>query len=331
MHYKYRVSVLIPCYNGSQFIDRSFNSILQQTEKKIEIIFVDDGSNDCSLTVAKKYIGKFNAIESQLRIIQKPNGGAASAIKVALDMSTGKYILPLDVDDELLADSCKIQADYLDSNTDCGLVLTNGYKVFDDGQEIQLVRANGQLQNKNHIFRGLLSGVINNVPGMYMVRGDILRNYYSNHSFLITNYGQNLQLLMPSSYSHKAGYVNVPLLKYYVHKGSHSNPGLYDKEIANLKGYLDIRICMLEGMNLSTKEYFELAHQSFYEAALIVDAKYKRRKEYNFHYKAIKEYRNPSFQEKMEYSILNRSLWQYYYRFCSKFRIIWKRGTRLSY
>ena len=154
MHYKYRVSVLIPCYNGSQFIDRSFNSILQQTEKKIE----------------KKYIGKFNAIESQLRIIQKPNGGAASAIKVALDMSTGKYILPLDVDDELLADSCKIQADYLDSNTDCGLVLTNGYKVFDDGQEIQLVRANGQLQNKNHIFRGLLSGVINNVPGMYMVR-----------------------------------------------------------------------------------------------------------------------------------------------------------------
>ena len=207
-------------------------------------------------------------------------------------MSTGKYILPLDVDDELLADSCKIQADYLDSNTDCGLVLTNGYKVFDDGQEIQLVRANGQLQNKNHIFRGLLSGVINNVPGMYMVRGDILRNYYSNHSFLITNYGQNLQLLMPSSYSHKAGCV----------------------EIANLKGYLDIRICMLEGMNLSTKEYFELAHQSFYEAALIVDAKYKRRKEYNFHYKAIKEYRNPSFQEKMEYSILNRSLWQYYYR-----------------
>ena len=49
MHYKYRVSVLIPCYNGSQFIDRSFNSILQQTEKKIEIIFVDDGSNGGSL------------------------------------------------------------------------------------------------------------------------------------------------------------------------------------------------------------------------------------------------------------------------------------------
>ena len=130
MHYKYRVSVLIPCYNGSQFIDRSFNSILQQTEKKIEIIFVDDGSNDCSLTVAKKYIGKFNAIESQLRIIQKPNGGAASAIKVALDMSTGKYILPLDVDDELLADSCKIQADYLDSNTDCGIKCLMTVKKF---------------------------------------------------------------------------------------------------------------------------------------------------------------------------------------------------------
>lgn len=295
---------------------------MHQTEKNIETIFVDDGSTDCSAEIAEKYIGVFKEAGHRLCITRKLNGGAASAIKVALERSTGKYILPLDIDDELLDDSCKIQADYLDLNADCGLVLTNGYRVFeDDAIEPQKIRPDNQLPGKGNIFRGLLLGTINNVPGMYMIRGDFLRDYYSKHPFLITKFGQNLQLLMPPSYLHKAGYVDVPLLKYYVHTGSHSNPGSYDKVITNLKGYLDIRIRILTEMQLNTSENLDLAHQSFYEAALIVDAKYARRQEYNFHYKALKQYRSPNFQEKMEYNILNGTIWQYYYRLCFRLRM----------
>lgn len=321
MKCNYRVSILIPCYNGSQFIDRAFKSILRQTEERIETIIVDDGSTDRSVEIAENYTHIFQDVGHRLSIVRKLNGGAASAIKVALELSTGKYILPLDIDDELLEDSCKIQADYLDSNNDCGLVLTNGYKVFDDGHEKQLVRTTGQLYCKSNIFKGLLLGRINNIPGMYMIRGSILRQYYSEHTFLITRFGQNLQLLMPSSYLYNAGYIDIPLLKYYVHKGSHSNPGSYDREIANLKGYLDIRICILTEMQLNTKDNLDLAHQSFYEAVLIVDAKYARRHEYNLHYEALKKYRKTNFQERMEYNILNKSPWQYFYRICSKIRI----------
>ena len=80
---KYRVSILIPCYNGVRFIDRAFQSIINQTENNIEVIFVDDGSTDDSLATAQTYVNSFEIAGHNLRCLHKPNGGAASAIKEA--------------------------------------------------------------------------------------------------------------------------------------------------------------------------------------------------------------------------------------------------------
>ena len=52
------VSVIIPCYNGEQFIDRCLNSVVSQDYPSIEIIIVNDGSTDTSLNILQKYAKK---------------------------------------------------------------------------------------------------------------------------------------------------------------------------------------------------------------------------------------------------------------------------------
>lgn len=323
---KYRVSILIPCYNGVRFIDRAFQSIINQTENNIEVIFVDDGSTDDSLATAQTYVNSFELAGHNLRCLHKPNGGAASAIKEALEVSVGKYIMPFDIDDELHPDACKTQADFLDENCDCTAVLTNGYRVIErDGTKmLQLIRNNNRFALKNNIFEGLLSGEINNIPGMYMISGDFLRSYYSKNSFLITRFGQNLQLLLPSSYDNLVGYIAIPLLKYYIHLGSHSNPGLYDKMILNLKGYRDIRYQLLKDMGLGDEKYSVIIELSFLTEALHTDARFHNRESYNEHYRQIKAFRKTSLQEKMEYHYINGNFISYWYRLLLKIHQICK-------
>ena len=318
----YRVSILIPCYNGEAYIDRAFSSILNQSESEIEVIFVDDGSTDRSLEIANTYLNLFSENGHSLKLYHKSNGGAASAIKEALNISTGKYIMPFDIDDELLPDSCKVQADFLDANSDCGLVLTNGYRVIDNTSNAGLIREDRKMFSKSNIFKGLLLGDIINIPGMYMIRGEFLRDFYKRHQFFKSRFGQNLQLLMPVANEYPAGYIAKPLLKYHINKGSHSNPGSYSKELSNMEGYLDIRIQMLKEIGIASDDYIKLAKQSFYSALLLVDAKYQKRQEYNLHFDKLCSYRTPSIQERMEYYTLNKNPRSLIYRVLLKIRRI---------
>ena len=89
------VSVIIPCYNVERYISHCLDSILQQTEKNIEIICVDDGSKDDTTNILKKYQNK----DERIHIIITENRGVASARNLGIKEATGKYIMFVDSDD----------------------------------------------------------------------------------------------------------------------------------------------------------------------------------------------------------------------------------------
>ncbi len=91
------VSIVIPVYNTSKYLSQCLNSVINQTYKSLEIICVDDGSTDNSLSILKEYADK----DSRIRIFTKKNEGkgAASARNLGLANATGDYILFLDSDD----------------------------------------------------------------------------------------------------------------------------------------------------------------------------------------------------------------------------------------
>ena len=75
-----KVSILMPCFNGSQYIERSFESILAQSYPSVELIFVDDGSTDDSSVIASAYTERFNTKGYKLVIHRQKNGGFCAAV-----------------------------------------------------------------------------------------------------------------------------------------------------------------------------------------------------------------------------------------------------------
>lgn len=105
------VSIIIPVYNGSKYLSEAIDSAIGQTYKNIEIIVVNDGSNDNGKTegIAKSYGDK-------IRYFSKPNGGVSSALNYAIKMSKGEYISWVSHDDLIYPNKIEAQIEYLKNN-----------------------------------------------------------------------------------------------------------------------------------------------------------------------------------------------------------------------
>ncbi len=91
----YLVSIIIPVYNVSKYIDECIESLISQTYANIEIILVDDGSTDDSGSICDSYKDKDNRVI----VIHKENSGISDARNVGLDIAKGEYYLFVDSDD----------------------------------------------------------------------------------------------------------------------------------------------------------------------------------------------------------------------------------------
>lgn len=90
-----RVSVIVPVYNVEKYLHKCIVSIISQSYADLEIILVDDGSNDRSGSICDDYACK----DKRIRVIHKRNGGLSDARNAALNICTGRYITFIDGDD----------------------------------------------------------------------------------------------------------------------------------------------------------------------------------------------------------------------------------------
>lgn len=109
-----KVTILIPCYNGSLFLKRCLDSCINQTYKNLNILIVNDGSTDDSLDIIKQYQKKYQNIEC----INQSNKGLASTRNVLLDNLKTDYGYFLDVDDWIDNECIKTFVDHLEENTE---------------------------------------------------------------------------------------------------------------------------------------------------------------------------------------------------------------------
>lgn len=92
------VSVIIPCYNGHAYLDQAIQSALNQTHPPIEVLVVDDGSDN------PETIAHLNGLTFDVRVIRQENKGLPGARNTGFREAAGKYVLPLDCDDWLEPD-----------------------------------------------------------------------------------------------------------------------------------------------------------------------------------------------------------------------------------
>lgn len=92
---KPKVSIVMPIFNASKFLKQSLGGLVQQTLKDIEIICVNDGSTDDSLTLIKEYASH----DTRIKIIDKENSGYGNTMNEGIRIATGEYIGVLEPDD----------------------------------------------------------------------------------------------------------------------------------------------------------------------------------------------------------------------------------------
>ena len=106
------VSVIIPVYNVEQYLDVCVKSVIQQTYKNLEIILIDDGSEDCSGQICDLWKKKDDRIE----VIHKKNGGLSDARNVGLNRASGEWIIFVDSDDFINKNLVQIVLEYAKNN-----------------------------------------------------------------------------------------------------------------------------------------------------------------------------------------------------------------------
>jgi len=104
------VSILIPCYNSEKWLGETIKSVLSQTWQNIEVIIVDDGSTDNSLSIAKSFAS------NKVKVITQDNQGASSARNRALKEAQGDFIQYLDADDLLAPNKIESQIKIIQQN-----------------------------------------------------------------------------------------------------------------------------------------------------------------------------------------------------------------------
>lgn len=159
----YRVSIIIPCYNASKYIEQCINSVLQQDYPNIEIVVVDDGSSDDSLQKLQKF-------KDKIILLEQSNSGACVARNKGLDISTGEYIKFLDADDYLADNIISAQVKQLNE-------LDQQSIVYGD---YTLVYRNSNILHKNKI--------VNNSCGMAeLFENDLLTSTPLHRKQLLQN------------------------------------------------------------------------------------------------------------------------------------------------
>lgn len=103
------VSIIVPVYNASAYLQRCVDSILSQTLVDWELIFVNDGSTDNSGELCDKICA--NHSDRLIRVIHKPNGGVASAREIGMQYARGEFSIHIDPDDWIESETLSILHD----------------------------------------------------------------------------------------------------------------------------------------------------------------------------------------------------------------------------
>jgi len=140
-----RVSIVIPVYNGANYLAEAIDSALAQTARDVEILVINDGSTDGGATeaIARGY-------GDRIRYIPKPNGGVASALNRGIAEMHGEWFCWLSHDDRFLPQKTERQLAYASANPDARIIGCDFELIDDNGQVYDVYRSERAVIRNGH-------------------------------------------------------------------------------------------------------------------------------------------------------------------------------------
>lgn len=124
-----KISIIVPVYNAEEYLDKCVSSILNQTEKDIQLILVDDGSTDGSRRLCENYA----EMDSRVLFLHQKNAGVSAARNLGISQALGKYIGFVDSDDWIEPEMFECLLKEADQS-DADVVMCDATTVHSDGK-----------------------------------------------------------------------------------------------------------------------------------------------------------------------------------------------------
>lgn len=163
------VSVIIPVYNSEKYLGECLESVLAQTLKQIEIICVDDGSQDRSLTIISEYAEK----DARIQIVRQAHKGVSAARNTGIRKACGKYLYFMDSDDLLEPEALKLLYERAERDS-LDITFFNGRAYTESTDFKGTVVEQNILMKRTASYSGVYSG-----PKM-------METMYANHEYWMT-------------------------------------------------------------------------------------------------------------------------------------------------
>ncbi len=243
-----RVSVVTPVYNGEKHLYRLLDSLLAQSWAQMEVILVDDGSQDKTLEAAEAYRERFQERGYSYQIISAEHRNASAAINQGLPLVTGEFLIWPDSDDALEPDSIRKRVVFLRENPQFQCVRSLGRYLDEGGGPADREEQQGDLQDQR-LFFPLLESKTFVCCGCYMLRTKAFFSIYPQRKIPEYDVGQNFQMLLPFMYFHLCPTIEEELYTVYVRQDSHSHRKLTaaqkEKKYADYEEMIDqlAKIC----------------------------------------------------------------------------------------
>jgi len=156
-----KVSVIIPAFNKYHYTKKTIESILNQSYQNIEIILVNDGSNDKTYKLEEEY-------GSKIKYYEINNSGASKARNLGIEKSEGDYLTFIDCDDVFNKNKIEISVDVLEKNSDYSFVYTDVYfidsqdKIIEFKDRIKEYPGSGNIAKKGKPCSDVVNDILNN-------------------------------------------------------------------------------------------------------------------------------------------------------------------------
>jgi len=206
------ISVLLPVYNAARWLPLALESIRAQTFTDFELIAVDDGSTDASLSVLRRQATR----DPRLRIISRPNTGIVGALNDGLAAATGEFIARMDGDDVAEPTRFAEQLAYLTNHPDCVAV---GSEVWLIDPASAVIDRYAPPHDHSGIEEQLLKGnggaLIHPVLMLRRAAVEAIGGYRREY-----DRAEDLDLFLRLSRRGQLANLSAPLLRYRIHVGS---------------------------------------------------------------------------------------------------------------
>lgn len=211
------VTIVIPVFNAEHFISEALSSIREQTLRDVEVLVVDDGSTDATVSKAESFSDSLN-----LTIERQANMGPAAARNTGIRRACGRYCAFLDADDLMLPERLAAQVALLEADSDLGLVYTDLMTFNERGIIHRTRRAFSEPCGGIVIDQLLLDNFITTSTVMAPKTRLIDAGLFNEDRRVCEDY----ELWLRMAVRWKMGFIDQPLVSYRRSPGSLSNDKL---------------------------------------------------------------------------------------------------------